>query len=244
MDSVDSVELRGPLKKDELQRVLHKGELAAKAKPRAQQLSDRTREELIKLVQRLFFSPDPGPRVVVFSAVEPQAGCSWTCARIAEILADRTDGLVCLIDANFRSRTVYSEFHCENPARLADEEWTVVPVSRPGEITSNLWLLSYKPAATDCPTAGSLERFQKRIDDLRNDFNYVLLDAPPLKNSAEAALFGRMADGLVLVVEANNTRRETAKRAKHLLDESGVPVLGAVLNKRVFPIPEQLYRRL
>ena len=241
---MDSVQVRQALKGDELQRVLHKAELAPRAKPRALQVSERTREELIKLVQRLFFSTDPAARVVVFSAVEPQAGCSWTSARIAEILADRTDGLVCLIDANFRARTLYSEFHCENPAQLADDEWSVVPVSGPDKLTSNLWLLSYKPATGDCPTAGSLERFQKRIEDLRNDFNYVLIDAPPLKGSAEAGLFARMADGLVLVLEANTTRRETAKKAKQILDASGVPVLGAVLNKRVFPIPEQLYRRL
>jgi Mrp family chromosome partitioning ATPase len=241
---MENVQIRQSFKKDELQHVFRKDELAPRAKPRDQQLSSRTREELIKLVQRLFLPAEQGPRVVVFAAVEPEAGCSWTCARIAEILADRTGSLVCLIDANFRSRNLYGEFHCENAARLADEEWTAVPVSRPGEITSNLWLLSYKPNTGDCPTAGSFERFQKRIEDLRQDFHYVLIDAPPLKNSAEAVLFGRMADGLVVVVEANNTRRAPAKKAKQMLDESGVPVLGAVLNKRVFPIPEHVYRRL
>jgi protein-tyrosine kinase len=53
-----------------------------------------------------------------------------------------------------------------------------------------------------------------------------------------------MTDGLVIVLQANATRRESARRAKQLLDECGIPVLGAVLNKRAFPIPEPIYRRL
>ena len=83
-----------------------------------------------------------------------------------------------------------------------------------------------------------------RVADLRHDFSYVLIDAPPLSHYADAAVFGRMADGLVMVLEANTTRRETARKAKQLLDDCGVSVLGAVLNKRMFPIPERVYRRL
>jgi Mrp family chromosome partitioning ATPase len=241
-----NIELRRISKQDELIRVIESGKLVPAARPRDLRISGQTREELVKLVQRLFMSPAPdGPRVVALSAVDEGGGCSWTSARIAEILADTTESLVCLIDANYRSKIPYREFQCPTPTRTADEEWSFAPIARTEEsVTSNLWLLSFRPLTTECPTAASLERFQARLHDLRNDFGYVLIDAPPLKSSADAILLGRMADGLVVVVEANQTRREPAKRAKRLLDESGIPVLGAVLNKRVFPIPENLYRRL
>jgi Mrp family chromosome partitioning ATPase len=241
-----NIELRRVSKRDELLQVIESGKLVPAARPRDLRLSGQTREELIKLVQRLFLSPDPdAPRVVAFSAVEEGGGCSWTSARIAEILADATESLVCLINANYRSKTPYREFQCAAPTRMADEEWSFAPIARTEEsISSNLWLLSFRPVTTECPTASSLERFQARLNDLRNDFGYILIDAPPLKTSADAILLGRMADGLVVVVEANQTRREPAKKAKRLLDESGIPVFGAVLNKRVFPIPENLYRRL
>ena len=107
-----------------------------------------------------------------------------------------------------------------------------------------MWLVSYTPSTPECPRLSSLDRFQTLIDDLRKDFTYILIDAPPLNEYAEASLFGRMADGLVLVLEAHDTRRETAQKAKEMLDAGGVPVLGAVLNKRTYPIPESLYRRL
>jgi Mrp family chromosome partitioning ATPase len=48
----------------------------------------------------------------------------------------------------------------------------------------------------------------------------------------------------VLVLEANNTRREAAMRVTEQLNMAQIKVLGAVLNKRTFPIPEPLYRRL
>jgi len=79
---------------------------------------------------------------------------------------------------------------------------------------------------------------------MRKDFTVILIDAPPINTHADAALLGSMADGVVMILQANQTRREAAERAKEILDAGGVRVLGAVLNKRTFPIPEFLYRRL
>ena len=110
--------------------------------------------------------------------------------------------------------------------------------------TSNLWVVTYRPAQTDCPRLTSLDRFQTLIEDLRRDFTYIVIDSPPLGEYPDAALFARMSDGLVMVVEANDTRRDTARKAKEMLEAGGVSVLGAVLNKRTFPIPEAVYRRL
>lgn len=207
----------------------------------------RAHKELIHLVQRLFLSGKHSPQAVVFSAVEPGSGCTYVCTRTAEILANQLEEPVCLVDANFRSPGLNEEFEYEqDPNAPRYDEWNFMPVGDNAEESrkSNLWLISYRPATPDCPRAASLERFQTLIDDLRKDFSYILIDAPPLNEYSDAAMFGRMADGLVLVLKANDTRRDTAERAKRLLDESDVPVLGAVLNRRTYPIPEPLYRRL
>jgi Mrp family chromosome partitioning ATPase len=57
-------------------------------------------------------------------------------------------------------------------------------------------------------------------------------------------LLSRWTDGVVLVVEANATRRDAARRVKEILDAAGVSLLGVVLNNRTFPVPEAIYRRL
>jgi Mrp family chromosome partitioning ATPase len=53
-----------------------------------------------------------------------------------------------------------------------------------------------------------------------------------------------MVDAVVLVVKHGGTRREVVKRAKETIERSGGKILGVVLNKRKFPIPEFLYKRL
>jgi Mrp family chromosome partitioning ATPase len=70
------------------------------------------------------------------------------------------------------------------------------------------------------------------------------MDAPPLTRYADALTLGQLSDGLVLVLEASSTRREAAIKVSENLRASHVQVLGAVLNKRTFPIPESLYRKL
>ena len=83
-----------------------------------------------------------------------------------------------------------------------------------------------------------------RFEELRTQFEYVLINAPPMNVFADSALLGQFSDGVILVVEANSTRRETAQRLKENLEAANVQVLGVVLNNRTFPIPESVYRKL
>jgi Mrp family chromosome partitioning ATPase len=83
-----------------------------------------------------------------------------------------------------------------------------------------------------------------RITELRAAFRYVIIYAGPLRLETSAMLISRWTDGVVLVVEANSTRRETAKRVKESLQAANVSLLGVVLNNRTFPIPEAIYSRL
>jgi Mrp family chromosome partitioning ATPase len=83
-----------------------------------------------------------------------------------------------------------------------------------------------------------------RCRELREEFDIVLVDAPPLAHYADAIALGRLSDGVVLVIEAESTRRDSALAAVETLRSSEVKILGAVLNKRVYPIPEKLYSKL
>jgi hypothetical protein len=82
------------------------------------------------------------------------------------------------------------------------------------------------------------------LAELRGEFDYVLVDVPPLNVFEDALAFGQLVDGAVLVVEANATRREAAMQAADRLRKAGIPVLGAVLNNRTFAIPKALYERV
>ena len=88
------------------------------------------------------------------------------------------------------------------------------------------------------------DRMRMRMSELRSEFDYVLIDCPSMGVSNEAVSLGSAADGVVLVLKANASRKDKARGAVRDLQNAKVKVLGAVLNQRTFPIPDKLYSKL
>lgn len=206
-----------------------------------------TREESLKLVQSLFLSRNgESPRVIAFAGIDSGNGCSWVSAHVAQTLAAQRLGSVCLVDANFRDPCLPELFGVSNHYGLTDA------LSMTGAIrdfakmvrSDNLWLLSCGSLGAGSPGLLNSEFMKIRMAELRKEFDYVLIDSPALNAYADGVAVGHLADGLVLVLEANATRREAAIRVTENLRDAQIRILGAVLNKRTFPIPTSLYRRL
>jgi len=89
-----------------------------------------------------------------------------------------------------------------------------------------------------------LDALRRRIQELRGGFEYVLIDAPAVSLYSDAMVLGQAADGVALVIAEQDTRKENARHAVDELGKANVRVLGAVMNKRTFPIPQKLYDRL
>jgi len=83
-----------------------------------------------------------------------------------------------------------------------------------------------------------------RVAELSATFDYLLFDVSALNTSNQATVVGSLVDGVVLVLKANSSRRDSARDSIQGLQASGVRVLGTVLNQRIFPIPENIYQRL
>jgi len=204
-----------------------------------------TREELNKLVQRVFLSSlVDAPRAVLFSVVEQGAECSRICARVGEVLASQVPGSVCLVDANLRAPSLHQIFELDGSCGLQQAVTQPGPVRRfAQQIDSmNLWVLPSGSGTSDPHGLLVSVPFVSRLRELRAEFDYVLINTAPLSLHADA-VFGQVADGIVLVLEANSTRRELAKRVKESLEAANLRLLGAVLNKRSFPLLEKIYGR-
>jgi Mrp family chromosome partitioning ATPase len=93
-------------------------------------------------------------------------------------------------------------------------------------------------------TLPPIDELRSRLAELLEHFDYVLIDAPGAGGSGDAAALGQAAGAAILVVEANRTRRLTARKAKETLESAGVELIGTVLHNRLFPIPEGIYKRL
>jgi capsular exopolysaccharide synthesis family protein len=208
----------------------------------------QSQEEASKLVQRVFLAPGTAQRrVVVFCGVGHGGGCTEVCARTADVLASCVDKSVCMIDGNFRTPSLHKYFDVDNQRGLTEmiaQSGNAREFARPVQNGSSMWLVSSGEVASDPHTLLRSDRLQNRIADLRAQFDYILIDSAPVTLYADAISLARLADGVILVIEANVTRREAARKAKMILEDAGVQLLGAVFNKRSFPIPAALYSRL
>jgi protein-tyrosine kinase len=204
-----------------------------------------TREEEIKLVQRVFLgTAADSPRVALFAGLENEVGCASTCARVAELLAARAEGPVCIVDANFPRPSLHEYFGVDNLKGLAEATVESGPIQNfVQQIPEpDLWLIPSGKAASQLRFPAMADGLRVRIEELRETFRYVVIHSGPLRMETSAMLLSRWTDGVVLVLEANATRKVAARRAKEILDAAGVSVLGVVLNNRTFPIPEAIYR--
>ena len=88
------------------------------------------------------------------------------------------------------------------------------------------------------------EAFDEFLQKAREFFKYVVVDAPPLAGHPETLLLSRKADGVILVIESEKTRKQSALWAKKQIETAGGKLLGVVLNKRKYRIPNWLYKRV
>lgn len=75
------------------------------------------------------------------------------------------------------------------------------------------------------------KKFEALLTGARQNYDYVIIDAPPLGNVIDAAIAAKFSDASVLVLAANTISRKFAKMIKDQLEKSGCPILGVVLNK-------------
>jgi polysaccharide biosynthesis transport protein len=204
-------------------------------------------EQLNPLVQRLLQSAEEEGRLrsVLFSAIGTDDGSAELCAAAGEALASQTTGSICLVDGNLRSPSVHTLFGVTGAPGLSDL------LLQPGDlrpclvrVRPNLWLL---PAGSRCNEALPMlvaEQVRPLLAKLLATFDYVVLDTSAAGAHGDATALGPLVDGVVLMLEANATRREVARRTAEQLQAAHVRVLGAVLTNRTFPIPEAIYRKL
>jgi hypothetical protein len=195
------------------------------------------RAQIRGLVRQVFFAGAPhSVRQVVFSPIEADAGVRAICRRVGEALARETASSVAVLSAN--SRLLVNSDRLTDPSPREN----LRPLQRIAtRVRDNLWLVPHSRPDIGPGSASSLLSF---LAELRREFEYSIVEAPPASESIEAATMGQFADGIILVLAAHRTRRVIARKVKEMLEGSHVRVLGTILSERVFPVPEGIYRRL
>ncbi len=94
------------------------------------------------------------------------------------------------------------------------------------------------------PWEGSWQYRRDCIELLRSEFDYSIIDCPSLKASGDLLSIAPFVDGVLLVIEANHTRRSDPRVAEQGIAAAGGNLLGFILNKRTYQLPMWLDRML
>lgn len=209
------------------------------------QLDPRIEEQYQKLRGNLFGRPGKDSlRTVMVVAGAHGEGATTTCSILATLLAKSGVGDVALIDANLRTPALQELFGLpENSKGITDllangfrPRDLVQPTSIP-----NLFVV---PTGRPLPSPSLVyqEPIARLLEDLRNDFRYVMIDVSPVIDYSDASFLAPRVDGIVLVIRAEVTKIEDALKSKRQLEWAGGQVIGTVLNGKKTYIPLMLRR--
>jgi len=175
-------------------------------------------------------------QVILVTSPAPQEGKSTVITNLAIALAE-IDQRVLLVDADLRRPRLHTILNQANTWGLSDLLRETVPCEAyPPEALSrktHIPRLSFLPSGPGSANVSRLlysARMVTLLERLRNEFDAVLIDTPPVLRVADARILSRLVDAVVLVFRAGCTTRETAAMAVNIFDQDGVPVLGTVLN--------------
>jgi protein-tyrosine kinase len=215
--------------------------------PSPSKFLDLVVEKEIRVYQNLAaVISDSTKKVIQFIGSREGEGTSTLIREFARVSATKFGKLVLLLDADQHRPSQHLFFHI-----VAECGWQEV-VRDNGPIEKALHQFgetrlfigpSSQNFASNPQIYNSLllDVFWKK---LKQRFDLILIDSPPATTSTDGLAISSKVDGVVLIVEAEKTRWPVVESVKDRIARSGGNILGIVLNKRRFYIPDFIYKRL
>ncbi|MHC5053306.1 MAG: GumC family protein [Planctomycetota bacterium] len=224
----------------------HGGTGRARGGPPSEAYALRAFEELRERLLLVLGADGGSPKTVGVLGSDLGEGASTVAAGLAVRLARGGSGPVLLVDACLHGGAAHRAFGLVASPGLGDLlEGTATEedvIARSG--IAELDVLPAGDGESGVRLAQHIAALGRAMDVWRERYRFVVLDLPPVGQAPAAARAGAALDGAVLVVEAGRSRFEAFARTRDLLVKSGGRILGAVLNKRRFPVPQWVYDRI
>lgn len=177
-----------------------------------------------------YSSFDEEYKVIVITSSEPGEGKSTTAGNLALSLAEG-DKKVILVDCDLRKPSLHKRFKVSNTIGLSDvivDKESMSSVAH--KYNNNLTILtSGKIPPNPAEMLGS-KSMAALVEALKKVFDYVILDTPPIQAVTDAQVLAAKADGTILVVKAERTKKDSVKNAIGLLKRVNANIIGTVLN--------------
>ncbi|UQZ35040.1 tyrosine protein kinase [Paenibacillus sp. PK3_47] len=173
-----------------------------------------------------------GGQVLLFTSAEGGEGKTTILSNLAVSFVQ--DGKkVAVVDCNLRHPGLHTVFEVEGSYGLAaylsgQEEAKDIAVY------GNLANLAVIPAGitkVSPPDLLGSDRMTALLEELKNNFDLILLDSPPAVEFSDARILASLTDGVILVARHGKSKREALRKLKVLMEQSGSKILGIAMNQ-------------
>lgn len=177
-----------------------------------------------------YSSFDKEYRVIVVTSSEPGEGKSTTASNLALSMA-QGEKKVILIDCDLRKPSLHKKFKISNLVGLSDviigKAELATAIHR---YNKNLVVLTSGKIPPNPSEMLSSKAMTNLLESLKDTFDYIILDTPPVQVVTDSQILSTKADGTILVVRSEKTKRDSVQNAINLLRKVNANIIGTVLN--------------
>jgi Mrp family chromosome partitioning ATPase len=191
------------------------------------------------------------PLVINFTGYRKGEGVSTLVTNFALTLSDDPEIRILLVDFNLQQPSLYRFFQnngkgsgSADPDQIVSADEVITRDRQMVRTGPRLDVIISKRKAERDPDPAGIEDVERFMVKAKEHYDFILIDGPPLYGNSFANLLAAKADYTVLVVKAHGVRLQVLRNAVNDLERLGANMLGVILNKRSYPIPNFIYRML
>ncbi|MFD1926927.1 CpsD/CapB family tyrosine-protein kinase [Sporosarcina siberiensis] len=178
-----------------------------------------------------FSMPDKDLKTILITSATSGEGKSTSAANIAIVFAQEGKKVL-LVDGDMRRPTMHYTFRTTNTAGLSNlltRQWNVDDVVKQTGVEGLNLITCGQIPPNPAELLGS-KSMDLLIKELKLKYDVIVFDAPPVLSIADAQILANKCDGTILVVNSGVTDKESAKKAKEVLQASKANIIGTLLN--------------
>lgn len=201
--------------------------------------------EAIKVLRSNLFFLGDDIRAIALTSCVASVGKSEAVLRLAASIAE-SGKRVLMLDADMRRSVFHGDLSCDEPAiglsQYLYQRAKLKEILYKTDVENLYITFAGAKVKTPSELLGG-ERFAELIAMLRQQFDYVVMDTPPLGQVIDCAIMAPLMDGVVMVIDVNKNSYRMERRIKQQLEKAGAKLLGVVLNRVDFKDRTSFYGR-